>query len=359
MPNSRNDFLNSLASQQVKYNLGAGVPPINLYPEFNPGKLFGIDVADSNDKSIIYHSTQGFIHEVAAKVLEVNENLTLKSENIVITNGVQEAIALAISCFRNKTLACIDPSYPGFEDAVLAFGCKVLKLPVDNWLNQLEQLPEGSLFYLSADFSNPTGYSLKLEERIQLTQFAARNKFYIFDDATYRPFNLDAALPSLISLNKDYVIHAISFSKILAPGLRTAFVYLPDSLISNFVANKSNLSLNNSGITQKIVKKWLQENNFQLSSHLHKAKERLLQNRKLTGIHGLAYKGGFFCTLSLDKKADYDFCDALLKKAQIAVIPMQLFSESLVFESQLRLCLANIEFEELDIVLNVIKNFTP
>jgi (S)-3,5-dihydroxyphenylglycine transaminase len=359
MPDSRNDLLNSLASREIKYNLGVGVPPIHLYPEFNPGKLFGIEAPASKDQSINYHATQGFIRETAVKVFEVNENLSLNSENVVITNGVQEAIALTIACFKNKTLACIDPSYPGFEDAATAFGCTVLKLPIKNWLKELEKLPEGSLFYLSSDFSNPTGYSLSTDERIQLCELAEKNKFYIFDDATYRIFNLNPAKATLLSLNRDYVIHALSFSKILAPGLRTAFVYLPEKLKAAFIGNKSNLSLNNSGITQKIVHNWLVKNNFQLSAHLDAAKDRLSKNRIISAMHGLIYDGGFFCTLNIAQKADFDFCEALLKKEQIATIPMQLFTERQEFENQLRLCLANIEDGELDLVLNLIKNFIP
>jgi DNA-binding transcriptional MocR family regulator len=359
MPNSRNDFLNSLASLQIRFNLGAGVPPVNLYPAFNPGRLFGINSVSATDKSINYHTTAGFIKDAAARVLQENEGIEFDPENIVVTNGVQEAIALTVACFRNKPLACIDPSYPGFEDAVSAFGSSLLKLSSDNWLKELEALPEGSLFYISADFSNPLGYSLSLDERVQLTSLAAKNKFYIFDDATYRPFNLDPALPTLLSLNSEFVIHALSFSKILAPGLRTAFVYLSKDLNKVFVANKSNLSLNNSGITQTIVENWLQENNFQLSAHLGKAKERLSNNRKVLEKYAITYNGGFFCTLNIAQKADFDFCEALLKKEQIAAIPMCLFSDNPKFEKQLRLCLSNIDQDALDPVLNLIKNFVP
>jgi len=359
MPNSRNDFLNSLASLQIRYNLGAGVPPVNLYPDFNPGRLFGINSVPASDKSINYHPTAGFIKNAAAKVLQENEGLEFDPENIVVTNGVQEAIALAAACFRGRRFACADPSYPGFEDAVSAFGGTVQKLSPDNWLRELEQLPEGSLFYISADFSNPLGYSLSVEERKTLVDLAAKNRFYVFDDATYRPFNLDPALPTLLSLNSEFVIHAISFSKILAPGLRTAFIYLPEALKTAFVGHKSNLSLNNSGITQKIVENWLQENNYKLSAHLGKAKDRLSQNRKVLEKHGIPYNGGFFCTLPLKQKADYEYCEALLKQEQIAAIPMSLFTDNPKFDRQLRLCLSNIEQDALDPVLNLINNFEP
>ena len=351
------NWLNNLASGKIKYNLGAGVPPMNLYPEFHPGKLFGFEQTASNDVSINYHPTAGFIKEAAVKVLAQNEGLVADKDNIVITNGVQEAIALAVAAFKNNTLVCTEPSYPGFEDAVTTFGGRVRKLSPDNWLKELEELAPGNLFYVSADFSNPLGYSLTLEERKKLVNLAVKNKFFIFDDATYRPFNLDQPLPTLLSLNNEYVIHALSFSKILAPGLRTAFVYLPKTLTANFITYKSNLSLNNSGITQKIIENWLQQNNFHLSAHLGKAKARLTENRKVLEKHGIAYYGGFFCTLNIEPKADYAFCEALLKREQIAAIPMCLFSDNPKFERQLRLCLSNIEHEALDLVLNLIKNF--
>jgi DNA-binding transcriptional MocR family regulator len=353
------NWLNNIASNEIKFNLGAGVPPLDCYPSFNPGKLFDGESLNSSDESLNYHRTAGFINNTAAKVLKVNEGIDFNADQIIITNGVQEAIALALACFIKRIIACLDPSYPGLEDAANTFGCNLIKLPMENWLTKLETLPEGSLFYLSSDFSNPTGISLSMDERIQLINIAARNKFYIFDDATYRPFNLNPALPALLSLNSDYVIHAISFSKILAPGLRTAFVYLPELLKTAFVVHKSNLSLNNSGITQRIVENWLQENNYQLSAHLHKAKNRLTLNRKVTEKFGIAYDGGFFCTLNLGLKADFDFCETLLKKEQIAVIPMCLFSDNPQFEKQLRLCLSNIEHDALDLVLTLIKNFLP
>jgi DNA-binding transcriptional MocR family regulator len=353
------NWLNNIARNDIRFNLGAGVPPLDSYPYFNPGKLFEGESLKPSDESINYHPTAGFIKNTAAKVLKANEGIDFKTDNIVITNGVQEAIALALACFRKKMIACLDPSYPGLEDAATTFGCNLIKIPLENWLTQLETLPLGSLFYLSADFSNPTGTSLSIDERIQLTSIAARNKFYIFDDATYRPFNLDPALPTLFSLNSEFVIHAISFSKILSPGLRTAFVYLPEALKKAFVGHKSNLSLNNSGITQTIVENWLQENNFQLSVHLGKAKERLSKNRKVLEKYDIAYNGGFFCTLNIAQKADFDFCEALLKKEQIAVIPMCLFSDNPKFEKQLRLCLSNIEEDALDPVLTLIKNFVP
>lgn len=354
---TRTNFLNNLASKQIDYNLGAGVPPLNLYPVLNPRTLFGDEQIPFNSKVINYHETQGFINKEASIFFKKNENIQIDPTNILITNGVQEAISLAISCFKDKTLACIEPSYPGFEDAAKTFGCKTIKLQESTWLKELENLPSGSLFYLSADFSNPTGYSLNLEERKRLIELAAEKNFYIFDDTTYRPFNLDEPFPSLVSLNSEKVIHAMSFSKILAPGLRMGFIGIPSTLINDFISAKSNLSLNNSGITQKIVSNWLRLNNYSLSDHLSKVKDRLKRNRAILKMHGIDFNGGFFCTLKSNKSKNYEFCERLLLNEQIGVIPMMLFSDSPIYKNQMRICVANIDDQDLDKVMQKIKDF--
>lgn len=353
---SRTNFLNNLASKKITYNLGAGTPPLSLYSAINTFALLGNKNISVDSNIINYHQTSGFINEEASLFFQKNENVQVEPSNILITNGVQEGISLAISCFKDKVLACIEPSYPGFEDAAKLFGCEILKF-TSNWLEELEKLPAGSLFYLSADFSNPLGISLNGKERSRLIELAIKNNFYIFDDATYRLFNLDSPFPSLLSYNSGKVIHAMSFSKILAPGLRTGFLAIPDILMNDFISAKANFSLNNSGITQEIIKQWLIFSEFDLSKHLNKVRERLIRNRAILMKHKINYNGGFFCSLTLDKLIDFEFCEQLLLRENISVIPMMLFSENPKFQNQLRICVANIEAEQLKYVINKIKKF--
>ena len=354
---SRTNFLNNLASKKIDFNLGAGTPPLDLYSDINILALLGNDRIDKDSKIINYHETSGFINEEASLFFQMNENVQVEPGNILITNGVQEGISLAISCFKDQVLACIEPSYPGFEDAAKLFGCETIKLNTFNWLEELESLPAGSLFYLSADFSNPLGTSLNERERSRLIELAIKNNFYIFDDATYRLFNLDSPIPSLLSYHSGKVIHAMSFSKILAPGLRTGFLAIPAVLMNDFISAKANFSLNNSGITQEIIKQWLMSSEFDLSKHLNKIKERLSRNRAILKNHEINYNGGFFCSLTLNKIVDFEFCEQLLLQEKISVIPMMLFSENPNFQHQLRLCVANINEEQLEYVMDKIKKF--
>ncbi len=352
-------FLNNLAATNVSYNLGAGVPPLELYDSFDPVTCFNHFTNHYPGLPILnYHQTEGLLRNQAVQTLIVNEGIQIDEDNIVVTNGVQESLAIIALLFREKTIACFDPYYPGIVDAVKMSGGNIKFLSAKNWREDVSALESGSILYISADFANPTGAVWSTSDREELVKISDNKGFYIFDDATYRAFYLNEKKPSLISYQSDCVIHALSFSKILSPGLRTAFIYLPKNLVSSFVKVKANMSLNNSGITQAILGGWLLQHNHNIEGHLHRAKKRLSDNGRVLEKFGCAYEGGFFATLPMsEKNITLEWSFRLMQEKGIAVIPMSLFSESENAKHQLRLALAKIEAEKLDEAINEIVQF--
>ena len=90
----------------------------------------------------------------------VSFNLSIQYRLSLLAWGfstIQEAIAIACNVFRNKTIACLDPYYPGIVDTVRMVGGKLKIIPEDRMFEELEKLESGSLFYICADFSKPTG----------------------------------------------------------------------------------------------------------------------------------------------------------------------------------------------------------
>lgn len=80
--------------------------------------------------------------------------------------------------------------------------------------------------YLVPTFNNPTGRCMPLARRQALLEIAARAGLLIIEDDVYRELAFDAAPPpSLWSLDQHgVVIRLASFSKSLAPGLRSGYV---------------------------------------------------------------------------------------------------------------------------------------
>jgi 2-aminoadipate transaminase len=233
-----------------------------------------------------------------------------------------------------------------------------LFLPETNWISSLEKLPKGSLFYLSADFANPTGKRITLDERKQVLAIAEKNDFYIFDDATYRPFFLDHSLPSLVSLAPERVFHSISFSKILSPGLRIAMTHVPNAFRDAFLSLKANVSLNSSGFTQAIVGGWLLKNDFSLSKHLDAFKNLMRNKQEFFHAQHVPYAGGFFVEMTLQHPSiDLSWCAELLAKEDVAACPMSMFSDNLTLHNKLRLAIAKISLENLKVGFMKIHNF--
>lgn len=356
---SRINFLNALSATDVTFNMGAGVPPIELYPPFNPSELYhSFESQFPKTPTLNYHNTAGIISNLGQETFQKNENLYVEENHIFSTNGVQEAIGIVSILFKNKTIACRDPYYPGLVDTVRMTGNEPMLLNADNWIYQTEILPAGSLVYLSADYANPTGERLSVPERKRLMTIAEDKDLYIFDDCTYREFFLDEKRPALSTYNPNRVFHALSFSKILAPGLRSALVSVPQKFIKEFGAIKANLSLNNSGITQSIVGAWLIQNEFHLNKHLSKAKQRLTENKLILSEHGVDYSGGFFARMTLEThEATLDWCHQLLVNEEVSVCPMTLFSDGNTKNKDLRLAVAKISKENLLVALSKIRNF--
>lgn len=352
-------FLNALAETKTPYNLGAGVPPIDLYPKLDCVALLSKYDLKEDHLILGYHRTSGFITEIAGKTIEKRDEVKVDNQKIFVTNGVQEAIILSLVLFKNKTVACIEPFYTGFYDAAVNLGIKPLLLKRENLVEQISSLPNGSMIYICTDFDNPSGECIDMKSREAIALHCKRNEIYIFEDCTYREFFLtDKNPPSLFHLMQEQVIFALSFSKILAPGLRTAFVAVPLKLKDEFGRAKANFSLNNSGITQAIVAAWLREQNFNLSQHLKLAKARLAKNHDLVSTFSATDNpGGFFRILSFNRTISFEDCQQLLDNEGVAVCPMSLFQGPDIQNKSIRISIATVETENLKVALNKIYEF--
>jgi 2-aminoadipate transaminase len=119
--------------------------------------------------------------------------------------------------------------------------------------------------YVLPNFQNPSGVTLSLERRKQLIELADRYGVPIVEDDPYGQLRYDGKhLPTVITLDSDYrencemgysgnVIYTSTFSKILAPGIRLAWVIAPPEVIRLLVQAKQGADLHTSTLNQMIV----------------------------------------------------------------------------------------------------------
>ncbi len=219
-------------------------------------------------------------------------------ENILITNGSQQALDLIGKIFidpGDKVLVEA-PTYLGAIQAWRVYGAEFITVDTDehgmipeSLESKMDQNPK--LLYVLPNFQNPMGCTLSAERRVKIAEIAARYNIPIIEDDPYGQLRYEGAHipPVLVSDAKlhgnhsnDYhgnVIYLSTFSKILAPGLRLAWVIAPKSVIFKLVQAKQGADLHTATFTQMVAYE-VSKNGF-LEKHIPKIREVYRQRRDL------------------------------------------------------------------------------
>jgi 2-aminoadipate transaminase len=177
--------------------------------------------------------------------------------------------------------------------------------------------------YVIPSFQNPSGISHSLERRRALLELARELDLLIVEDDPYGDLQFEGdALPTLRALegNAGNVVYLSSFSKILAPGLRTAFVVAPEALAAKIEILKQSANLCGSSLDQRIILGALE------SGLLEDQKKRIrpyyrgkcevmldaLEKEMPAGVSWTRPKGGLFVWMTLPQGDD---AEKLLERA--------------------------------------------
>ena len=159
--------------------------------------------------------------------------LPTEAEQIIVTSGAQQAIALVAQLFRGARVAMEDPTNPASLDAFRSAGAEISAVAVDGdgaRVEDLEWVPPGETpraVYVASTFNNPTGTALSLGRRHTLAALARRGGWTIIEDETLCDIALrDAPLPPAIAaLDPAAAVYSIgSACKLFWGGLRIGWV---------------------------------------------------------------------------------------------------------------------------------------
>src|SRR5436309_360340 len=129
---------------------------------------------------------------------------------------------------------------------------------VDELSETLERLErEGrrpKFIYTVPNFHNPAGVTLSLERRLELVRIASERELLVLEDNPYGMLRYEGtSLPTLHSLDQEFVIYASTFSKILSPGVRLGWTVAPAPVLAKMNIGKQASDLCSSSISQFFV----------------------------------------------------------------------------------------------------------
>ncbi len=175
-------------------------------------------------------------------------------DNILLTNGAQQALNLASEVFvdPDDTVLVQVPTYPGALQVFMAHGARLVDLV------KADATTRPALIYAMANFQNPTGISLSIEQRRELVALAHRLDTVLVEDDPYEVLRFDGgALPSLLALDTENrsieearTLYLGTFSKSVAPGLRIGWAVGPRVLIEKMGLLKQTEDLQPNSLAQ-------------------------------------------------------------------------------------------------------------
>jgi 2-aminoadipate transaminase len=262
-----------LTEQPDIISFAGGLPAPDVFPveEFRTACNYVLD--HFGPQALQYSTTEGYkpLREMIAR-RTARYAVEVTADNILITSGSQQALDFIGRLFLNRGdyIVVESPTYLGALQAWNAYGAQYIPVRADEdgmIVDELEAaLRIGPKFiYILPNFQNPSGSTLSLERRQKLVELADKYGVPIVEDDPYGQLRYEGEhIPSVVSLDSEYrgpngghysgnVIYLSTFSKLLAPGLRLAWVIAPPEVIRKLVMTKQAADLHTSSFIQYVA----------------------------------------------------------------------------------------------------------
>lgn len=216
------------------------------------------------------------------------EGLNVKDEQLLITDGGQQAIDLVCKAFirAGDSVALENPAYPGAISILTGARARILPVPVETDperssyagldVDALENIllqNRVKFIFVTPDFHNPTGTAMPAPRRRRLIEIAGRYQVPIIEDSVYARTRLrGSTLPPLRSLDTNgNVMQIDSFSKIAFPGLRVGWCIGAPSAIERLRLVKQATDLHTDQLSQAALAEFISRGH--LTRHVARMKK--------------------------------------------------------------------------------------
>ena len=192
----------------------------------------------------------------------------LTPEDVVVTSGCMEAVALALQSLLKSgdTLVVESPTFFAFLQLLKEMGILVVEAPTDPKhgvdVGELRRIikdhPVKACLFMP-NFCNPTGALMPEERKRDLVRLLNRHDIPIIEDdlCSELYFGDHRPLPLKAFDQKDLVLTCSSFSKTLAPGFRIGWMIPGRRFKDRILRLKAGMSVAVSSLDQYLVAQYL------------------------------------------------------------------------------------------------------
>ncbi|WP_025693344.1 aminotransferase-like domain-containing protein, partial [Paenibacillus zanthoxyli] len=263
-------------------SLAGGLPAEDLFPLEAVREAY--NRALSGETSVLqYGITEGYAplrEKVAARLSR--QGIAVSPAEVVLTTGSQQSIDLLCRVLLDPgdTVLVESPTYLAALQVLGSYRANIVPVASDadgmlpGDLEQKLQLHKPKLLYAVPTFGNPTGATWSEERRRSVVELCRHSGTVILEDNPYGEIAFaggeKAGLPALAAIDRGMgggaVVYTGTFSKIVAPGLRTGWIAGSKELVSTVARAKQAADLHSSAVDQRALDELL--SGFDLEGHI-------------------------------------------------------------------------------------------
>ncbi|QZA77783.1 PLP-dependent aminotransferase family protein [Deefgea tanakiae] len=249
----------------------AGQPDPAAFPRELWGKMTQQRWKKDGERLMRYGDSQGLpeLREAIAGYLAQSRGVVCDAAQILVLTSSQQALQLIAQLLidPNDTVWLEEPGYLGARNAMLSAGAKVIPVPVDDEGMNTDisrDLSAPKLIYTTPSHQYPLGVTMSLPRRMALLEQANQHNTWIIEDDYDSEFSYDQRpLPALQGLDQHgRVIYVGTFSKVLFPSLRIAYVVLPPDLMKPFVNARAAFDGHTPQLAQAVTADFMHQGHF-------------------------------------------------------------------------------------------------
>ena len=241
-------------------------------------------LAEKGAIALQYSSTPGYpvLREWVAKRYETMGVYGVTADDIIITNGSQQALAMvgAAMIDAGDEIIVEDPTYLVALQSFHMFDPKVLPVTINSDGIDFELLektvkehPEAKLIYIIPNFQNPTGLTYSKAVHDRAAEILKDSNLLVLEDNPYSELRFEGeASPSFGAELGEQCCMLGTFSKIVAPGMRIGWICCRNkALREKLLGYKATADLHTNIFCQMVLAQYLADND--IDKHIEKTKE--------------------------------------------------------------------------------------
>jgi GntR family transcriptional regulator/MocR family aminotransferase len=319
---------------------GVGQPPVDAFPLEVWSRLVARHARLGDRTLLRYGRAMGYepLREAVAEYLRTARGVRCEAAQIMIVSGSQAGIELTARVLleAGSPVWLEEPGYFGIQNALRLSGARMIPVPVDDEglvvSAGIERAPRVRAAYVTPSHQFPMGVTMSASRRLRLLDWAQSTGAWIVEDDYDSEYRFGSPpITSLQGLDRDSrVIYIGTFTKILFPAMRIAYVVIPPDLVPAFVAVRRAIDMFSPPFFQAVLTDFIREGHFarhvrQMRLLCAERRETLvaaLERERSTRLRVVGDAAGMFLTASLPSgTADREIALAATREG-IKVMPL-------------------------------------